>query len=304
MNDPKRTPAKIFSITKDAGINRMLWYLILVVLLSAFCFLTLNIWLLPYSIAFNETGKMTAGYLLYAAIGILFSTPGPFVSVLIMSLFIERNGLRDMFSKIFRTEDKLKTFLITGGFCLMALIYALMYGTPNGQPWYLFIGGFIIMLPFVGIAEETGWRGVLQPELDKKMPYPFSVILTALIWFVWHLPIWFDPTSNHYGDSVIGFGITIFIWSFSMAAIYKATKSVIACCVYHTFIDSIGAVYDWNALFDVFPGSVPANVFRAVWLISSVALWVIADRDEKQRCISNRSFVANASEQTCNTKCR
>ena len=33
MSNPKRTPAKIFSITKDAGINRMLWYLILVVLL-------------------------------------------------------------------------------------------------------------------------------------------------------------------------------------------------------------------------------------------------------------------------------
>ena len=286
MNNPKRTPAKIFSITKDAGINRMLWYLILVVLLAAFCFLTLNVWLLPYSIAFKETGRMTSGYLLYAAIGILLSTPGPFVSVLILSLFIERNGLKDMFSRIFRTEKKLKTVLITSGFCLMALIYALMYGTPNGQPWYLFIGGFIIMLPFVGIAEETGWRGILQPELDKKMPYPFSVLLTAAIWFVWHLPIWLDPTSNHYGDSIIGFGITIFIWSFSMAAIYKATKSVIACCVYHTFIDSIGAVYDWNALFDVFPGSVPANVFRAVWLISSVALWVIADRQEKQSCVS------------------
>ena len=303
MSNPKRTPAKIFSITKDAGLNRMLWYLILVVLLSAFCFLTLNVWLLPYSIAFKETGKMTAGYLLYAVIGILFSTPTPFVAVLILSLFIERNGLKDMFSRIFRTEKKLKTVLITGGFCLMALVYALMYGTPNGQPWYLLIGGFIIMLPFVGIAEETGWRGVLQPELDKKMPYPFSVILTALIWFVWHLPIWFDPTSNHYGDSVIGFGITIFIWSFSMAAIYKATKSVIACCVYHTFIDSIGAVFDWNALFDPFPGSVPANVFRAVWLISSVALWFIADRDEKQRCISVRSFVANGSEQAGNTEC-
>ena len=288
MHNSKRTPAKLFSITKDAGINRMLWYLILVVLLAAFCFLTLNVWLQPYSIAFSETGKMTAGYLLYAAIGILFSTPGPFVAVLIMSLFIERNGLKDMFGKIFRTEKKLKTSLITGGFCLMALVYALLYGTPNGQSWYLFIGGFIIMLPFVGIAEETGWRGVLQPELDKKMPYPFSVLLTALIWFVWHLPIWFDPTSNHYGDSIIGFGITIFIWSFSMAAIFKATKSVIACCVYHTFIDSIGAVYDWNALFDPFPGSVPANAFRVIWLLSSIALWIMEDnREKKQACLKS-----------------
>ena len=85
--EKKKTPAKIFWITKDAGINRILWYLILTALLSAFCFITLHVWLLPYSVAFNETGVMTPGYFLYAAIGILFSTPGPFVAVLIHSLY-------------------------------------------------------------------------------------------------------------------------------------------------------------------------------------------------------------------------
>ena len=273
-----KAPRKIFSITKDAGLNRLLWYLILVVILSAFCFVTLDVWLLPYSIAYQQTGVMTPGYLLYAAIGLLFSTPTPFVAVLILSLFIERTGLKTMMRNIFRTEKKLKTVLITGAFCLMALIYALLYGVPNGQPWYMFIAGLVIMLPFVGIAEETGWRGLLQPELDKRIPYPFSVLVTAAIWCVWHFPIWIDPTSNHYGDSMIGFAITIFIWSFAMAAIYKATKSVIACAFYHTFIDSIGAVYDWNALFDAFPGNMSANIFRVIWLLSSVGLWVYAEK--------------------------
>ncbi|MCR5060049.1 MAG: hypothetical protein K6A80_03340 [Saccharofermentans sp.] len=36
--EKKKTPARIFWITKDAGMNRLLWYLILVVLLSAFCY--------------------------------------------------------------------------------------------------------------------------------------------------------------------------------------------------------------------------------------------------------------------------
>ena len=73
-----------------------------------------------------------------------------------------------------------------------------------------------------------------------------------------------------------------------MAAIYKATKSIIACCVYHTFIDSIGAVYDWNALFDPFPGSVPANAFRVIWLLSSIALWITEDnREKKQACLKS-----------------
>ena len=74
--------------------------------------------------------------------------------------------------------------------------------------------------------------------------------------------------------------ITIFIWAFALAAIYKATKSVIACAVYHSFIDAIGAVYDWNLLFDSFPGNTPANVYRLVWLLSAVVLWFIADQKD------------------------
>ena len=279
--EKKKTPAKIFWITKDAGINRILWYLILTALLSAFCFITLHVWLLPYSIAYNETGVMTPGYFLYAAIGILFSTPGPFVAVLIHSLIIERTGLKFMMRNIFRTEKKLRTVIVTGIFCLMALVYALFCGTPNGSPWYMFILGLIVMIPFVGIAEETGWRGVLQPELDKKLPYPVSVIITAFIWCIWHYSAWIDPTSRHYNDSFIGFAITIFIWSFAMAAIYKATKSVFACAFYHAFIDSIGAVYDWNALFDAFPGDLAVNVFRVVWLGAAIGVWIYAGRKEK-----------------------
>lgn len=262
--------------------SRLWWYLLLITLLSAFCFVTLDVWLLPCSIAYHETGTLTAGYLLYAAIGLLISTPTPFVAVLIISLFIEKIGIRQMLRNIFRAEEKLKTVLITGGFCLLALLYAVLFGTPNGSPWYMLPLGFLIMVPFVGIAEETGWRGLLQPELDKRMPYPFSVLVTAAIWFAWHLPVWIDPTSNHYGDSVVGFGITILIWAFAMAAIYRATKSVIACAIYHAFMDAIGAIYDWNALFDVFPGSVATNAFRVLWLAAAVVLWLAAAKHEKQ----------------------
>ena len=254
------------------SLSRLWWYLLLIALLSAFCFITLNVWLLPYSIAFREAGQMTAGYLLYATIGLLFSTPAPFISVLIIYVYKDKKSIKQLFRDIFRIEKPVKTALITGGFCAFALVYALLYGTPNGSPWYLLPLGFLIMIPFVGIAEETGWRGLLQPELDKRMPFPLSVLTVAAIWFVWHLPTWLDPTSNHFGDSIIGFGITILIWAFALAAIYKATKSVIACAVYHSFVDAIGAVYDWNALFDQFPGSPAANIYRLIWLTASVVI--------------------------------
>lgn len=265
---------------KQKTKGNIAFYLLLVFLLWAFCFVTLKLWLLPYSVEFSRTGIMTPGYFAYAAIGLLFSTPAPFLSVLVLALYREKTGLKEFFRRIFHTPEKGKAAILTGIFCVMALVYALLFGKPNSSPWYMLPLGFLIMIPFVGIAEETGWRGFLQPAFEKYMRFPFSVLLTAAIWYVWHLDLWLDVTSNHYGDSMIGFGITIFIWAFALAALYRATKSVIACAVYHAFIDAIGAVYDWNLLFDTFPGSLSANAFRAVWLGASIALWIRADRKE------------------------
>ena len=67
-----------------------------------------------------------------------------------------------------------------------------------------------------------------------------------------------------------------------MATIYKAKESVFACAFYHAFIDSIGDVYDWNALFDAFPGDLSVNVFRVVWLAAAIGLWVWGERKEKK----------------------
>ena len=143
---------------------------------------------------------------------------------------------------------------------------------PNGEPRYMMPLGFLIMIPFVGIAEEPAWRGFLQPAPEKKFPFPVAVSFTAVIWYLWHLPIWLMPTSNHYGDSLIGFALMIFAWSFVGAAIYTSTKSSLACAVYHAFINSIGAVYDWNALFDAYPKTNGMMLYFAIILLAAVVI--------------------------------
>ena len=256
-------------------------YLLLILSFWIFTFVTLNFWLKPYSMQYAQTGMLTVGYLAYAVIGMVFSTPAPFLSVLILALFREKIGLKAFFQRMLQTENKRKTVLLTASFCLAALLFALLCGTPTGAPWYMLPLGFLVMIPFVGIAEEAGWRGFLQPELDKRMPFPFSVLTVAAIWDVWHLDLWLDPTSNHYSDSFIGFSLHILVWAFALAALYRATKSVLACAVYHAFIDAIGAVYDWNSLFDSFPGGVAVNLYRALILSCSVLLWLHAERENK-----------------------
>lgn len=256
--------------TKPDGI---VLFLLLIAAFWAFTFVTLQLWLAPYSAAYAETGTLTAGYLAYALIGTLFSTPAPFLSVLLLALCREKIGLKAFLSRIVHTEKRRKAALLTAAFCLAALVFALLCGTPNGAPWYMLPLGFLVMIPFVGIAEEAGWRGFLQPELEKRTAFPFSVLITAAIWAVWHIDQWFDPASNHFGDSFWGFSVNILVWSFALASLYKATKSVLACAVYHAFVNAIGAVYDWNALFDAFPGDIRTNAYRAALLAGSAALW-------------------------------
>ena len=132
--------------------GRLLWYLLLVAVLSAFCYVTLHVWLMPYSVAYSKTGAVSVGYVLYVIIGLLFSTPTPFIAVLIISLIRDKISVKQLFLNIMHTENKGKTILITGSFCLFTLIYAVLYGKPNGTAWYMLPILFIVMIPFVGIA--------------------------------------------------------------------------------------------------------------------------------------------------------
>lgn len=237
----------------------------------------------PYSVSYMENGRLTVGYAIYAVIGMLFSTPAPLVALYITLRGAEKITVKEYFRRIIHTEKPWTAVWITGLFGIAAFVFALCCGKPNGAPWYMMPLGFLIMIPFVGVAEETGWRGFLQPEMEKMFPFPIATSITAVIWCVWHLPIWVMPSSNHYGDSLIGFAITIFVWSFIGAAIYKATKSVLACAIYHSFINSIGAVYDWNDLFDAYPKTNAMMLYFGIVFMAAVIIWVIYDRKEKAR---------------------
>lgn len=239
-----------------------------------------------YSIDFMESGKLTIGYIIYAIIGILFSTPTPFIALYIILKKKEDISIKEYIKRSLHTPKPIMAIIVTGLFMVLAFVFALCYGIPTGASWIMMPLGFVVMLPFVGIAEEIGWRGFLQPELEKKFSFPVATSMVAVIWFLWHLPIWVMPSSNHYGDSLIGFGIMIFVWSFVSAAIYKSTKSVLACAIYHSFINSIGAIYDWNKLFDAYPKSNGMLIYFALTFILAIIIWIIASKKEiwQQNC--------------------
>jgi uncharacterized protein len=219
----------------------------------------------------------------YAIVSIFFTTPNPMIATYIV---LKRHrkivSVKDFCKLILHTPNIIITVLITAAFCAAALCVAIIYGTRTDSPWYLFIIVFPVLIIGGGV-EEIGWRGFLQPSLEKKFPYLIATLMVSAIWFTWHLPLWIQPPSNHYGDSLVGFAITIIVWAFVGAAIYKSTKCVFACVMYHTFMNCIGAIYNWNALFDTFPNKSGMIVYYCFALAAAIIIWILADKKEKRK---------------------
>lgn len=235
----------------------------------------------PYSVLFNKEGTVTSGYIIYAIMGMFLDTPSPMITAYIVMKRHHRNySIKNFCGAVFHTEDIKKTVLILGVFCLAALGVGIACGIRTSTAWYLAIPAFPLMILGGGV-EEIGWRGFLQPALEERFSFPVATTIVAAIWYVWHLTLWLEPTSNHFNDSLPGFAVNIFVWSFVAAGLYKATKSIFACMLYHTFMNTLGVLFDWNALFDSFPGNIGINCYRVVLLFAGIILWNISDKREK-----------------------
>ncbi len=81
-------------------------------------------------------------------------------------------------------------------------------GYEKGAPLY----ALIVLLPmmiFMGGLEETGWRYILQLELEEKYPYIVATIIVSIIWWLRHYPLFHINGVGQEGHSYIAFGIGV-----------------------------------------------------------------------------------------------
>lgn len=92
---------------------------------------------------------------------------------------------------------------------------------------------FIPSMIIGGGLEEVGWRGMLLPQLLKKISPLKSTLIVSIIWALWHVPLWFIPGVPQYGSNFIIFLIDVISLTFLLSTIYIKTQSILMCILFH-----------------------------------------------------------------------
>ena len=161
----------------------------------------------------------------------------------IASYFILRHygritGFKTFIKEAFAIKQPLNTYIYV---LILTIAYfgipALLGGITPSSPVYMAILSIPIMIIGGGL-EELGWRYILQPLLEKKIGFIGATLVTALIWAVWHLPLFFIKGTSQYHWNFGLFSILVIGMAFSLAVIYYLSKSIWLCILFHSVINS------------------------------------------------------------------
>jgi membrane protease YdiL (CAAX protease family) len=106
------------------------------------------------------------------------------------------------------------------------------------RPWCVFFPLFLVMIAGGGL-EELGWRGVAQPEMERRLGRMAAALCVGVIWSVWHLPLFFLPGVSQYGANFGVFAIGLVGGALILAWLYARTQSILLCILFHA---------GWNAV--------------------------------------------------------
>lgn len=157
--------------------------------------------------------------------------------------YSSQEEFRTFIRNIKNTRLPLAWYLLTIGLAFVACFLPTLWGGATSEKaLYIALINFPIMIIGGGL-EEIGWRGYLQPTLQKKWSAFTSTLIVGGIWAIWHLPLWFIVGSNQMNMNFLWFTLIALALSFLMTVIYLFTRSIFLCIIFHALINSLWEVY-------------------------------------------------------------
>lgn len=128
----------------------------------------------------------------------------------------------------------------------------------------------IILIVFIAIGEEYGWRGYLLPRLIKKLNVFYSSILLGLIWGLWHFPAYLIGKGVPLELDFLVFLLWIVLGTLFISWIYYYTRSVLTSILAHI---SANAAFNYLHILPEFTGSM--NIFWLFILYLTVLMIIV-----------------------------
>jgi uncharacterized protein len=142
---------------------------------------------------------------------------------------------------------------------------SLIKGGPVLAPWppegFGPVLALLFMMLFLGPIEEFGWRGVMQPLLQRHMAPIWAGALIGASWGVWHLPAFFLA------------GVVFADWHFLPFFIGNVTLGVLVTPIFNSTRGSLlwPMLFHWQLVNPIWPDAQPWDT----WLLVGVAVGVV-----------------------------
>lgn len=148
---------------------------------------------------------------------------------------------------------------------MAAFCISLLSGARLSEPFRLhplaLLQSFVFMFFFVGVGEETGWRGFAVPALLKQHSWPHVAFQVGVVWWIWHAPFFGTQIT---WPQLPAFFASVLAASVVTTFLFLRTQfSVPLVCAFHGMVDAFSV-----AAFPLFKGS----SLTILWWVDSL-LW-------------------------------
>lgn len=201
---------------------------------------------------------------------------GPLFGVMMAKWLTRTRDAED--SRAVRDQKQMKWFVFVFLYPIIVfgtalLVSFMMTGFSQGfapptMPYWFLPLFFLFQLVTSGI-EEMGWRGYLQPVLQKKYIAEKACLIVGILWSIWHYPLLVYMNWAQ-GPFVIlltlaGYTMLTIPQAYVLGFVYNSTKSLLWCIVLHAWANTVSA---YLLVSSPLPQLTPILVAVTVWLIA------------------------------------
>jgi uncharacterized protein len=200
--------------------------------------------------------------------------------IAVVFLFSGRGGFRNWLTRCLNWRIDWRwysvAFFLPPTIMLLAIaIHAALGGTVPTSPAIghipLAIANFGLVLLVGGpLGEEFGWRGYALPALTAKLGWRSASLTIGVIWGLWHLPLFFMPSTPQAHMPIVWFIVSTIAQSVTFAWLFSHTgQSIVPVLVMHTSINA------WTNIIPIIPSGSDTQPFAIMIGIQTLIATVL-----------------------------